>query len=144
MATVSDLLAKKGKMIHSVSSEATVFDAVRLMSEKGVGAVLVMEDGRVRGVVSERDILRRCAIHGTFPKDARITEIMTKDVIFVKLDQTVENCMELMTHEKIRHLPVLEGERITGIVSIGDVVKSMLNEKDSMIKHYEKYIYEAY
>ena len=144
MSTVRDLLAKKGGAVLSVSLEATVQDAIKLMGEKSIGTVLVMEDGKVRGIVSERDFIRKCVAKGLDIKTHKIAEIMTKDVIFVKPEQSVEDCMGLMTHEKIRHLPVLDGEQLVGIISIGDVVKFVLSEKESMIKHYEKYIYEAY
>ncbi len=144
MATVADVLAKKGTAVYSVGTEINVVDAIRVMAEKSAGTVLVMEGDKMLGILSERDFMRKVVLANGDPVRMQVKDIMTRNVIFVKPDTTIEDCMELMTIEKIRHLPVLKEHKVVGILSIGDLVKYMVNEKDELIKHYEKYIYEGY
>jgi len=140
MQTVHDILKKKGSEICSVSPDTSVYDALKLMAEKNIGAVLVMQAGRPVGILSERDYARQVILKGKASKDTPVREIMTARVIFVRPEQSVEDCMALMTDKHIRHLPVLEGETLLGILSIGDVVKAVISEKQFRIEQLENYI----
>lgn len=140
MNEVRDVLAQKGGQIWSVAPDATVFETLQLMAERDIGAVLVMSGGKAIGIFSERDYARQVILKGKASKDTPVREVMTVRVVYVTADQTVENCMALMTDKRVRHLPVLEGERVIGIVSIGDVVKAVISEKQFLIEQLEKYI----
>jgi CBS domain-containing protein len=134
METVRELLAKKGKAVHSVHPTATMFEALKLMAEKNVGAVVVAdEEGRLHGIFSERDFARKMIVEGSNMRTIKVTEVMTTMVVSVNPDTLINESMALMTEKRIRHLPVLEDGKLTGIVSIGDVVKSMLSEQETMI-----------
>jgi CBS domain-containing protein len=140
MRRVKDILRNKGTEVWSVAPGATVYDALRLMAEKNVGAVLVMENERLVGVFSERDYARKVALRGKTDKDTQVRAIMTERVVCVRPEQTVEECMALMTDKRIRHLPVVQDERVIGVVSIGDVVKSIISTQEFVIEQLETYI----
>jgi CBS domain-containing protein len=138
--TVERLLQAKGHNIWSIAPDASVYDAVRLMADKKVGALLVLEAGKLVGIISERDCARRPILEERAPKDTLVREIMTSDVITVRPDQTVEECMALVTAKRVRHLPVLADGQLRGIVSIGDLVKDIISEQEFMIQQLEDYI----
>lgn len=141
MKTVRQLLQAKGTAIFSIGPEASVFDALKLMAEKGVGALLVVSGGRLAGILSERDYARKVILHGKSSHDIPVREIMSDKVVTVQPDQTVEDCMALMTNNRIRHLPVMEGERLIGLLSIGDLVKEVIAEQQQTIRQLESYIH---
>ena len=122
MVTVKDLLETKGNLVYSISAEATVFEALKSMADKGIGALMVLEDEKPVGIISERDYARKIILEGKFSKDTLVREIMSTALICVGLSETIEGCMALMTDKRIRHMPVLEEGRLVGIISIGDVV----------------------
>ena len=140
MRTVREILNKKGNLIWSVSPEATVYEALQVMAEKEAGAVLVIENGKVRGILSERDYARKIVLHGKFSKDTSVKDIMSDKVIYVEPSQSIEDCMSIMINKKIRHLPVMENNRLSGIISIGDVVEAVLEEKESVIGELTRFI----
>lgn len=140
MNEVRDVLAHKGATIWSVAPDATVFETLQLMAERDIGAVLVMSGGRPVGLFTERDYARQVILKGKASKDTPVREVMTSRVIYVTVEESLENCMALMTDKRVRHLPVLEGERLVGVVSIGDVVKAVISEKQFLIEQLEKYI----
>jgi len=138
-ATISEILGHKGDRLWSIPPEATVFDAIQLMSECNIGAVLVMEGSALVGVLSERDYTRKIALKGKSSRDTRVREILDPPVS-VRRSDTVENCMKLMTTRRVRHLPVMEGEAVIGIVSIGDLVNWIIRAQDATISQLEGYI----
>lgn len=140
MTIVNQLLRSKGFDVWSVSPDTTVLDALHLMAEKNIGAVPVMVEDQVVGIFSERDYARKVILKGRAAKNTPVKEIMTERVVFVRPDQTVEECMALMTDKRIRHLPVMKDGRLAGIISIGDVVKAIISEQEVMIGHLEDYI----
>lgn len=140
MVTVRQILKNKGSQIWATQPDATVFSALQLMAEKGVGALLVLADGKLVGIFSERDYARKVILHGKSSVETPVSEIMTPGVITVKLDQTIGECMTLMTEKRFRHLPVIEGDRVVGVISIGDVVKAIISDQEFMIKQLEIYI----
>jgi CBS domain-containing protein len=141
MKSLNQLLAAKGGQVYSIRPEATVLDALKLMAQKDVGALLVMEDARVVGIMSERDYARKVILQGKSSQDVSVRDIMTADVVKVDPARTVEECMSLMTQRRIRHLPVCEGEKLVGLVSIGDLVKEVIAEQEQTIKQLESYIH---
>jgi CBS domain-containing protein len=140
MRTVREILNKKGNLIWSVSPDATVYEALQLMAEKEAGAVLVIDNGKIKGVLSERDYARKIVLHGKFSKDTAVVEIMSDKVIYVEPSQSIEECMAIMINKKIRHLPVMENNKLSGIISIGDVVEAVLEEKDTVIGELTRFI----
>lgn len=138
--TVRDILRQKGNQIWSVSPNATVFDALELMAEKNVGALVVLDGENLAGIFSERDYARKVILKGKASKETSVEEIMTSEVTTVCPGQSVDECMVLMTDKRIRHLPVLEGEKLVGLISIGDVVKAVISEREFVIKQLENYI----
>jgi CBS domain-containing protein len=144
MRFVSQLLDKKGHDVWSVTPSTTVFDALRLMAEKKVGAVLVLEEDRLVGVFSERDYARKVILQGRSSEDTEIKVVMTSKVVCVTLDRSTEECMTLMTEKRVRHLPVMDGDNLVGVISIGDVVKSMISEREQVIEQLEGYISGAF
>ncbi len=138
--TVSEILQHKGSQAWSISPDATVFEAIELMAEKNVGALLVIEGEKLVGIISERDYTRKVALMGKVSKQTKVKEILSGDVIHVNPHNTVEECMRLMTEHRIRHLPVLEGERLVGIVSIGDLVNWIISAQTSTIQQLQTYI----
>jgi CBS domain-containing protein len=143
MKTVRDLLEGKPKEIWSIAPDATVYDAIALMAERGIGAVLVCEEDRLVGILSERDYARQVILKGKSSRDTRVRDIMTTKVIHVTLEKTIDDCMTIMTNSRIRHLPVMKETRLVGILSIGDVVKAVISNKQSQIEQLEDYIKTA-
>jgi CBS domain-containing protein len=141
MKTLKQLLDAKGRDVYTITPEASVLDALRLMAEKSVGALIVTEAGRIAGVISERDYARKVILHGKSSHELQVRDIMTSKVITVNPRQTVEECMALMTEKRIRHLPVTEGERLIGVLSIGDLVKEVIAEQQQTIQQLESYIH---
>jgi CBS domain-containing protein len=141
MKTVAQLLDDKGCDIWSIAPEDSVLDALRLMAKRNVGAVLVLAAGNLRGIVSERDFARRVALEGISAEDTRVWEIMTENVICVRADQAIAECMVLMTDKRIRHLPVLENNQLVGVISIGDVVKAIITEQEAIIEGFKDYMW---
>lgn len=134
------LAAKPDRTVHSISPEASVFDAVKLMAEKGVGALLVTEGERIAGIISERDYARKIILMGRSSRETRVRDIMTAKVLYVRPDQTSEECMAVMTENRVRHLPVMDGDRLVGLLSIGDLVKDIISEQRFTIEQLEHYI----
>jgi CBS domain-containing protein len=140
MTTVAQLLQNKGHEVWSVGPDASVFVAIQLMAEKQVGALLVLDGQRLVGIVSERDYARKVILQGRSSQSTPVREIMTDTVFYVRPEQSIEDCMALMTAKRIRHLPVLAEERLLGVVSIGDIIKALLAERDVRIEQLEQYI----
>ena len=140
MASIRQLLATKGHEVWSTSPEATVFDALTLMADKNIGALLVLNDGQIDGIVSERDYARKVALLGKASVNTPVSEIMTEDVVTVDPQMRVKDALSLMTERHIRHLPVVEEAKIVGFVSIGDLVKSIIAEQELFISQLEQYI----
>jgi CBS domain-containing protein len=144
MKTVKEILAEKGHEVWSTSPDTTVFDALKSMSAKGIGALVVLDDQEVVGVFSERDYARKVTLEGKSSKDLPVKEIMTRNVVFVKPEYTTDECMALMTEKHIRHLPVIEADELVGIISIGDIVKAIISQQEFVIEQLENYITGAY
>lgn len=140
MTIVAQVLQEKGHAVWTVSPDATVYRALELMAEKGIGAVLVLEGEKIAGILSERDYARKVILHGKSSRETHVSEIMTPAVYYVHPNQTIEECMALMTAKRIRHLPVVEQGKLVGVISIGDVVKTIIADKEFMIQTLEKYI----
>jgi CBS domain-containing protein len=140
METAAQLLRHKGGVIHSVDPEAPVLDAIRLMAEHSIGALLVMEGERLVGVVSERDYARKVILLGYASSGTPVRQIMSSPVIMVRPDQTLRECMQLMTEKRVRHLPVVDREHVLGVLSIGDLVRATLEEQQQTIEELERYI----
>lgn len=140
MITLRQLLQSKGGGIWSVTSTSTVFDALRTMAEKNVGALLVIDEGRLVGIVSERDYARKVALKGKSSKDILVKEIMTEKVVYIRPDESIEECMALMTEKHFRHLPVIDNGTLIGVISIGDVVRTVISEQKFIIAQLENYI----
>jgi CBS domain-containing protein len=138
--TVNQILSKKGKEVYSVLPTITVYEALVSMSEKNIGAILVMEDNILKGIFSERDYARKIVLKDKSSKETLVQEIMAKEVITVKPSDNLDFCMEVMYTNKIRHLPVLENETIIGLISIGDVVKSTIDLQKETIQYLDSYI----
>jgi CBS domain-containing protein len=137
---VSDILSTKGRNIWSIEPGASVFDAMKLMAAKGVGALIVREGERVVGVISERDYARKVILEGRSSPTTEVREIMTSHVLYAGLEQSIEECMAIMTDKRVRHLPVLEQGRLIGVISIGDLVKAIISEQQFRIEQLEQYI----
>jgi len=140
MKTVRHVLQVKGRQIWSIRPDASVYDALKLMADREVGALLVLDGGKLVGIISERDYARKVILKGKSSLETPVSDIMTSKVICVRPEQTIEECMALMTDKHIRHLPVVVGDEIVGLISIGDMVKAVIAEKDFMIKQLEDYI----
>ncbi len=140
MTTVAQLLRTKGHAVWSISPTATAYDALVLMAEKDVGALVVVEGSKLVGIISERDYVRRMALKGQVSNDTAVRELMTVAVVTVAQEDTIDKCMALMTARRVRHLPVLSGGDLIGVISIGDVVKAQISEKESEIGDLERYI----
>jgi CBS domain-containing protein len=140
MKTVRDILAAKGHQVWSVEPGATVFDALRLMAEKEIGALVVMEGERVIGVLSERDYARKIVLLGRASPTTAVKEIMTSPVVYTHSDQPIEECMALVTEKRVRHLPVMDGGKLVGLISIGDLVKSIIADQKFIIEQLVRYI----
>ena len=141
MKTVAEILrAKADQTVYSIAPAASVFDAVKLMAEKNVGALLVLEDDRIVGMFTERDYARKLVLLARASKDTPLREIMTTSVMYVSPDQTSEECMVLMTENRVRHLPVISGGKLAGLISIGDLVKDIISEQKFIIEQLQHYI----
>jgi CBS domain-containing protein len=141
MTTVAQILkSKPDQSVATTSPEASVFEAVKLMAEKNIGALVVVEGGKIVGVVTERDYARKVALMARNSRDTPVRDIMSSRVMYVRPDQTNEECMALMTENRLRHLPVMEGERMVGLISIGDLVKDIISEQKMIIEQLEHYI----
>jgi CBS domain-containing protein len=141
MAVVRDLLkAKKTDSIFSVAAGSSVLDAMKLMAEYNIGAMLVMDEGKIEGILSERDIVRKVELLGKTSAKTLVREIMTEKVLYVEPSQSLEECMALMTGKRIRHLPVMENDCLVGVISIGDVLHEVIHEQKFMISQLEHYI----
>ena len=141
MRTVRQLLESKGPEVHANGPDAAVIDAIRLMAEKGSGALVVLEPGgRLAGMVSERDYARKIVLEGRSSKDTPVRDIMTSDVATVRMDDVAEACMQLVTDRRVRHLPVVAGGAVVGLVSIGDLVKAVIEEQQRELEHLQRYI----
>ncbi|RLD96423.1 MAG: histidine kinase [Aquificota bacterium] len=138
--TVKQLLDLKGRNVWWVTPETVVYDALKLMADKDIGAVLVLKDGKLVGIFSERDYARKVILKGKSSKETTVGELMSKKVFYVSPDQTLEECMALMTEEHIRHLPVLENGELVGIVTIGDVVHGIIKDQKFTIEELQRYI----
>jgi CBS domain-containing protein len=137
---IGSLIEKKGVQVWSVERTASVYDAIAMMAEKGVGALPILDGGKLLGIVSERDYARKVILKGRSSKETAVTEIMSSPVVSVTPAHTVEECMRLVTDKRIRHLPVMEGGRIVGIISIGDLVNWVITAQRETIHHLEAYI----
>jgi len=140
MKTVRDLLKQKGREVWSVTPDSTVYAALQLMADKNIGALLVLDGGRPVGIFSERDYARQVILKGKTSKDTPVRDVMTSRVVFVRPEQSIEECMALMTDKRFRHLPVLEEGQLAGLLSIGDVVKALISERDFLIEQLANYI----
>jgi CBS domain-containing protein len=140
MQTIRQILEDKGYEVYSVRPGASVYSAIELMAENGVGALMVMEDDKTVGLISERDYARKVILKGRSSKDTEVREIMTTHVVCARPEQTIEQCMALMTEKRVRHLPIMDGERLVGIVSIGDLVRAIIAEQQFIIEQLEHYI----
>ena len=141
MKTVKQLLEGKTRGLCTIGPDAPVFDALKMMAENDIGALLVVENDKLIGIISERDYARKVMLHGKSSRDIPVREIMTEHVICVQPDRTIDECMALMTDKRIRHLPVIENDKLVGVLSIGDLVKETISEQQFMIKQLESYIH---
>lgn len=140
MRTISQILEEKGREVLSIHPGASVYNAIEVMAENGIGALMVMEGTRPVGLFSERDYARNVTLKGLSSRETEVREVMTAHVYCVRPEQTLEECMALMTEKRVRHLPVTEGDRLVGIISIGDLVKSIIAEQQFIIEQLEHYI----
>jgi CBS domain-containing protein len=140
MATVRDMIRKKGYEIFTIAPEATVYEALEMMAKHNIGALLVMMGDDIKGIVSERDCIRKVDVMGKNARDTRVSEIMTGEVITVDANQPLEECMSLMIDRNIRHLPVCEGKQLLGVVSVRDVLKEVIEVQQMMLSQLERYI----
>lgn len=144
MTTVETLLTKKNHDIWSIAPTSSVFEALEMMAEKNISGLLILEDNTLVGIFTERDYARKLILKGKFSKDTKVGYLMTKNVLYVKPSNTVEDCMQLMTDKRIRHLPVLDNGKLSGIVTIGDLVKQIISEQKTTINQLENYITGSY
>ena len=140
MKRIQTLLKKKGYDVWSIAPDASVYDAIHLMAEKAVGALIVMDGSKLVGVISERDYARKIILEGRSSENTKISEIMSSEVITTGLDNRIEECMAIMTEHRIRHLPVLDGNEVLGVISLGDLVKYIIAEQQFVIEQMERYI----
>lgn len=140
MKLVKHLLDAKGRHIIAISPDSSVFEAIKIMADKSVGSLVVMEDEKLAGIVTERDYARKVIVKGRSSKSTRVAEIMTADVVTTSSAETVDKCMAVMTELRIRHLPVLEDNRVIGMISIGDLVQAIIADQKEEIEHLEHYI----
>jgi len=140
MAKVKDILALKGQSVWSIAPEESVYEAMKLMAEKGIGAIMVIDGEKLVGILSERDYARKVILQGRASRTTQVREIMTSHVLYAQPEQNIEECMALMTDKRVRHLPVYEEGRLVGVISIGDLVKSIITEQKFIIEQLERYI----
>ena len=142
--TIASVLNNKGARIWSIDPEATILDAIALMAEKAIGALVVVSEGRLVGIISERDYARKVILQGRSSKDTHVREIMTSSVITVSPEKTVDECMRIITNNRVRHLPVMRGGEVIGVISIGDLVRAIIAEQAATIDHLDSYIAGKY
>ena len=142
--TIDAILSRKGHEIHSVSPDATVYDAIELMAAKNVGALVVLQDGRLVGMISERDYTRKVMLRGKRSRETMVREIMSTELLTVPPREPVENCLRMMTERRVRHLPVMDANGLRGVISIGDLVKWVISAQSATIAHLESYISGGY
>jgi CBS domain-containing protein len=142
--TVASVLTNKGARIWSIDPEATILEAIALMAEKAIGALVVISEGRLVGIISERDYARKVILQGRSSKDTHVREIMTSSVITVSPEKTVDECMRIITNNRVRHLPVMRGSEVMGVISIGDLVRAIIAEQAATIEHLHSYIAGKY
>ncbi|NTU55189.1 MAG: CBS domain-containing protein [Anaerolineales bacterium] len=140
MTTLRDIIRKKGEEVFSIAPEASVFEALKMMADYNTGALLVMSEGKVQGILSERDCVRRVDLHGRTAKDTKVTDIMTSKVLYAQVNQSIEECVAIMIDKNIRHLPVFDGDELVGLISARDALKEMVDEQKFMISQLEHYI----
>lgn len=140
MTTLRDIIRKKGEEVYSISPEATVFEALKMMADYNTGALLVISEGRVEGILSERDCVRRVDLHGRNSRETRVAEIMTSKVLYAQANQSIEECIAIMIDKNIRHLPVFDGDELVGLISARDALKEMVDEQKFVISQLEHYI----
>jgi CBS domain-containing protein len=140
MKTVHEILSKKGNEIYSISPNQKIFEALQLMAEKDIGALMVLDGESLVGIISERDYARKVALEGKSSKEHLVSEIMSSKVVFVEVNTTTDECMALMINKKVRHLPVYDKEKLIGVISIGDVVNAIIDEKEFEIDQLVRYI----
>jgi CBS domain-containing protein len=140
MTLLRDIIHRKGGDVYSVAPDASVLEAMKLMANKNTGAVMVMDRGKVAGILSERDCVRRLELHGRNPHETQVMDIMTSKVLYVQASQTLEECVAIMIDKNIRHMPVFEGEELIGLISARDALKEMVDEQKFTISQLEHYI----
>jgi len=140
VGSIREILNHKGSAVWTIAPDATVFDAIQLMAEKNIGALLVTQEGKLVGIFSERDYTRKVALKGRASKETRVREVLSGHVIHVTPNHTVDECLRLMTDHRVRHLPVLDGEKIAGVISIGDLVNWVISAQSSTIHQLQTYI----
>lgn len=137
---VTDIFKNKEANIYAVTGQVSVYDAIKVMGEKNIGALLVMEDDKLQGIISERDYARKVVLKGKLSRETLVKEIMTQQVITVTPEDTIEKCMELMSEKHIRHLPIVHNDKVMGMISIGDVVNAIIATQKETITHLQNYI----
>ncbi|MEJ2454471.1 MAG: CBS domain-containing protein [Candidatus Thiodiazotropha sp.] len=140
MQTINQLLQTKGSRVETVAADATVFEALTIMADKGIGALVVLQDNKPVGLFSERDYARNIILKGRTSKQTKVSEVMSSHVVVAHPDQSVEECMAIMTEKRVRHLPVMQGDELIGIISIGDLVKAIIENQQFMIEQLVNYI----
>jgi len=141
---VTNILKQKGTNVYSISPESTVFEAIKEMSDRGIGALLVMENKKLHGIISERDYRDKVILKGRTSKTTKVKEIMTSDVYCVSPQESLEECMALRTDKKFRHLPIVENDEVVGVISIGDIIKQIISKQKVEINHLKSYIGGSY
>ena len=144
MSTVSDILSKKGGTVYTINRDKTVFEAIRLMVESNVGSLIITDGDAICGIFTERDYLRRIVLEGRTSKDTPVIEVTTERLVVVEPSRSIEDCMSMMTSERIRHLPVIDEGKLVGVVSIGDLVKYLSREREAEIRYLTEYIAGKY
>jgi len=142
--TIASILQNKGNTIWSVGPEEMVYDAIALMADKGIGALLIISEGKLVGIFSERDYARKIILQGRSSKSTLVREIMTSSPVTVTPDHTVDECMRIITHHRVRHLPVMDGDRLLGVISIGDLINAIIAAQAQTIDHLHTYITGKY
>jgi CBS domain-containing protein len=140
MKLVKHLLDSKGRDVISIAEDASVLDAIKIMAERSIGSLLVMDGDKLKGIVTERDYARKVIVKGRSSKSTQVREIMTADVCTASVDQSVNDCMSVMTERRIRHLPVVDGDAVIGLISIGDLVQAIISDQQAEIEQLAQYI----
>ena len=140
MTTLRDIIRKKGGDVFSIAPDASIFEALKMMADQNTGALLVMSGGKVDGILSERDCVRRVDLHGRTSKETKVADIMTSKVLYAQVNQTIEECVAIMIDKSIRHLPVFEGDELIGLISVRDALNEMVDQQKFMISQLEHYI----